>query len=64
VGVQDKAINWWMGGTAELRKSLLSFPGFYQPALAVAEMHDSPAAVARHVAEFRELLLVLTRHAL
>jgi pimeloyl-ACP methyl ester carboxylesterase len=29
VGVQDKAINWWMGGTAELRKSLLSFPGFY-----------------------------------
>jgi pimeloyl-ACP methyl ester carboxylesterase len=27
-GLKDKAINWWMG-TAELRKSLLSFPGFY-----------------------------------
>jgi hypothetical protein len=26
---KDQAINWWMGGTAELRKSLLSFPGFY-----------------------------------
>jgi pimeloyl-ACP methyl ester carboxylesterase len=29
VDVQDKVINWWMRGTAELRKSLLSFPGFY-----------------------------------
>jgi pimeloyl-ACP methyl ester carboxylesterase len=27
--LQDTASNWWMGGTAELRKSLLSFPGFY-----------------------------------
>lgn len=29
VDPKDAAINWWMGGTAELRKSLLSFPGFY-----------------------------------
>jgi pimeloyl-ACP methyl ester carboxylesterase len=27
--LKDVAINSWMGGTAELRKSLLSFPGFY-----------------------------------
>ena len=27
--LKDKAITKWMGGTAEIRKSLLSFPGFY-----------------------------------
>jgi pimeloyl-ACP methyl ester carboxylesterase len=35
--VKDRAVNAWMGGVAEFRKTLLSFPGFYDMMPAFAE---------------------------